>query len=103
MCSPTDTMIGQVVGNVVARSGRPNDNCLLSDVLFPSRVFKGVDDLPFELFLQSIWIENQLKEEEIKGSGDLLRESRNDARSTSESSGKDEVSRTEDPFELFPV
>jgi hypothetical protein len=49
----TDSMISQVEGNIMARSSRPNDNNLLSNVVLRSRVFEGVDDLSLELFLEA--------------------------------------------------
>ena len=49
--SLTDTMIGQVVGNIVTRGSRPDDNYLLPNVFLRGRVFKGVHDLALEHFL----------------------------------------------------
>jgi len=50
--SLTDTMIGQVVGNIVTRGSRPDDNYLLPNVFLRSRISKGVDGLALEFFLQ---------------------------------------------------
>jgi len=47
-------MIGQVKSNIMSRSGRPNDNNLLSNVFLRSRVFEGVDDLSLEFFLEEM-------------------------------------------------
>ena len=44
-------MIGQVMGNIVARSGSPNDNDLLSNVFLRSPIFEGMDDLTLESLL----------------------------------------------------
>lgn len=50
-CLPTNPVIGQVVGNVVARRTRPHYNCLLSSVFLSRRIFKSVDGLALEIFL----------------------------------------------------
>ena len=49
--SPTNSMIGQVVGNVVTRRTRPHDNCFLSSVFLSRRIFESVDNLALEIFL----------------------------------------------------
>jgi hypothetical protein len=44
-------MTGQVVSDIVARSGRPNDDYLLSDILLCGLIHEGMDDLTAKLFL----------------------------------------------------
>ena len=52
---PTDPMIGQVEGNIMARSSRPNNDGFPSNVL-RGRVMEGVGNLPLEFFLQATTI-----------------------------------------------
>jgi hypothetical protein len=49
--SPTDSVVGQVMGDVVARRSRSNDNDLPPNVFLGSRVFEGMDNLALKLFL----------------------------------------------------
>ena len=49
--SLTNSVIGQVVGNIVAGGRRPNNDDLLSYVFLRSSIFEEVNDLAFELFL----------------------------------------------------
>jgi hypothetical protein len=49
----------QIEGNIMARSSRPDDDNLLSNISLCSCVLEGVDDLPLELCLETA--ANQLR------------------------------------------
>jgi len=96
-------MISQVEGNIVASSGRPNDNNLLSDVLPCGRELEGMHDLSLEFFLQIAM--NQLayvSPREAKRR-DLFGVFGNIQRPASESQRRDDMGWAEDTFGLGPV
>jgi len=99
----TDSMISQVQGNIVASSGRPDNNNLLSNVLPGGRELEGVYDFPLKSFLQAT-----IGEPAYVGSRETRRKNLfgvfgNIQRPASESQRRDDMGWPEDSFGLGPV
>lgn len=58
-------MVGQVVGDIVTRSGSPNNDHLFSNIFLRSGIFEGMGDLTLKFFLQPI--KNQCRMNRLGG------------------------------------